>query len=371
MNEARALLHRFLQPLDRVMMLMVLGVLTLSALVQYSMLGQASAPVADHLLRIFLGLVMLIIAAHVSPQQLHKWTVPAVGCSILLLMLVPLAGAPGGVQRWLDLQVFTLQPSEFLKLTLPMAAASILGVAPLPPSVPRTLAVLALFGGCAAAIALQPDLGTAALLLGIGMVILFLAGIPRKLIFLAVVVAGGSLPFLWTHLLLEYQKDRIRTFLNPESDPLGAGYNIIQSKISIGSGGISGRGWTQGTQSQFDFLPEQSTDFVFAAYAEEFGLIGVGLLFVLYFGILLRLARYFKSTTAPYQRFLIGSLGLSFLMHVLLNIAMTLGYAPVTGSPLPLMSYGGSFLMVTLISLGICMAFYHRSVQRQKIEPAL
>ena len=360
MSGARPLLRSLARPLDRPMLAMLLGVLALGCLIQYSTHNADLPAFGEHVLRVAAGLAVLVLVAQASPAQLRQWTVPAVLVCIALLALVPFFGTDGGARRWLDLRLVTLQPSEFLKLAL-------LSLGPLPPTFLRIVLTLALFAGCAGAVALQPDLGTAALLMGTGLSLIVLAGISGRLVFGFVVLVGSSLPFVWSHLLLEYQKVRIRTFLNPESDPLGAGYNIIQSKIAIGAGGSTGRGWTQGTQAQFDFLPEQSTDFIFSAYAEEFGLIGVILLIGLYFGILVRLAMYFEATQSPYLRLLLGGLGLSFLLHVLLNISMSIGYAPVTGSPLPLMSYGGSALLATLASFGVAMAIHHHTRQRTRV----
>ena len=358
-------LRRLLAPVDRPLLALLLAVLAVGAVIQYSALGMDAGRLGGHGLRIALGLAALLAAAHLAPGPLRQWTPVLFLLGLAPVVLVLFHGHGAGATRWLALGPLSLQPAELLKLTLPMAAAALLAAGPLPPAHGRVLAVLLLSGLSAWLVALQPDLGTAILIGAIGLAVIFLSGVSGWLIAGLGVAFGASLPLIWRYALLEYQRERIRTFFDPQIDPLGSGYNIIQSEIAVGSGGLYGKGWTHGTQARFDFLPEQSTDFIFAVYAEEFGFVGILILFGLYLAIVLRLAYFFTASQSLYARLLIGGLGLSFLLHVLLNAAMTVGYAPVTGSPLPLLSYGGSALVVTLASCGLMMAL-HRDTRRAR-----
>ena len=358
-------LRRLLAPVDRPLLALLLAVLAVGAVIQYSALGMDAGRLGGHGLRIALGLAALLAAAHLAPGPLRQWTPVLFLLTLAPVVLVLFYGQGQGATRWLVLGPLSLQPAELLKLSLPLAAAALLAAGPLPPAPARVWAALLLSGLSAWLVALQPDLGTAILIGAVGLAVIFLAGVSGWLIAGLAAAFGASLPFIWRYALLEYQRERIRTFFDPQIDPLGSGYNIIQSEIAVGSGGLYGKGWTHGTQARFDFLPEQSTDFIFAVYAEEFGFLGVAVLFGLYLAILLRLAHFFAASQSLYARLLIGGLGLSFLLHVLLNAAMTVGYAPVTGSPLPLLSYGGSALAVTLASFGLMMAL-HRDTRRAR-----
>lgn len=349
-------LRRTLAPLDRMLLVALLATLSLGLAIQYSASGLSGDAAMHHAGRIAVGLLAMLAVAQVPPPHLRRWTPAAFGLSLLLLGLVLLYGTGTGTRRWLTLGPITLQPSELLKITVPMMMAYLLGRAPMPPSFLRVFAALLLLGTAAWLVALQPDLGTAILVLLVGLSVLFLSGIPLRWFLGLGALAGISLPFIWRHALYDYQKERILAFFNPESDPLGSGYNVIQSQIAIGSGGLHGKGWTHSTQAQFDFLPEHSTDFVFSVFAEEFGLLGVALLLVLYLVLLWRMVAMSDASASLYGRLLAGGLGLSFLLHILVNIAMTVGYAPVVGLPLPLMSFGGSAMISTLLAFGMIMA---------------
>ena len=346
-------------PLDRTLMALILAVLAISLTIQFSANDMSMQATQQHAIRIGIGLLALLALAHITPLHLRRWAPALFLLNLLLLLAVFFYGSGGTVQRWLTLGPVALQPSELLKLTIPMIVAYILGPS-LPPLSPiRVLLALTLVAGTTWLVATQPDLGTALLISAVGVSVILLAGISRRWILGMGALAGISLPFVWQYALLEYQKDRIRIFFNPEADPLGSGYNVIQSKIAVGSGGISGKGWTHSTQAQFDFLPEHSTDFIFSVYAEEFGLIGVAVLVTLYVAILWRVVALSRTGPDRFSQLLIGGLGLSLLLHVLINIAMTVGYAPVTGSPLPLLSYGGSAMISTLAAFGMMMAARH------------
>ena len=354
-----AFVNWLLVPLDRTLMTLILLVLGVSLTIQYSASDMSAQVTLQHGVRMAIGLLALLAIAHVPPRKLRQWTPALFLASLLLLVAVLFYGSGSNAQRWLSLGPLALQPSELLKLTMPMLIAYILTSTLSPPLFDRTVLCLALVGITAWLVAYQPDLGTALLIFAIGMSVILLAGIPWRWVVSLGTLGGISAPFVWQFALREYQKERIRIFFNPESDPLGSGYNVIQSKIAVGSGGVYGKGWTQSTQAQFDFLPEHSTDFIFSVYAEEFGLVGVTILIMLYLGILWRVVALAKVCTERYSQLLVGGLGISFLMHIVINIAMTVGYAPVVGSPLPLMSYGGSAMVTTLTAFGMIMAARH------------
>ncbi len=357
-------LRRTLEPLDRVLLVALLATLSLGLAIQYSASDTSSDVTLQHAHRIAIGLLAMLVVAHIPPKHLRRWTPAVFGLSLLLLGLVLFYGTGTGTRRWLPLGPATLQPSELLKITVPMMMAHLLGHSPMPPRFLRMLAALLLLGAAAWLVALQPDLGTATLILLVGLSVLFLSGIRLRWFIGLGGLAGISLPFAWQHALYDYQKDRILAFFNPESDPLGSGYNIIQSQIAIGSGGLHGKGWTHSTQAQFDFLPEHSTDFVFSVFAEEFGLLGVALLIALYLALLWRMVAMSDAGSSLYGRLLAGGLGLSFLLHILVNIAMAVGYAPVVGLPLPLMSFGGSAMISTMIAFGMIMAIRRSALTR-------
>ena len=358
-NSYISVVAKLVAPLDRILMMLIFAVLALSLAIQFSANDMSLQATQQHAVRIGIGLLALLIMAHITPRHLKRWTPALFLLNLLLLVAVVFFGSGGTAQRWLTLGPIALQPSELLKLTIPMVVAYVLGPS-LPPLSPfRVTLALMLVAGATWLVAIQPDLGTALLISAVGVSVILLAGVSRRWVLGLGALASISLPFVWQYALREYQKDRIRIFFNPEADPLGSGYNVIQSKIAVGSGGLSGKGWTQSTQAQFDFLPEHSTDFIFSVYAEEFGLIGVATLVALYLAILWRVVALSRTGPDRFSQLLIGGLGLSLLIHILINIAMTIGYAPVTGSPLPLLSYGGSAMISTLAAFGMMMAARH------------
>jgi rod shape determining protein RodA len=265
-----------------------------------------------------------------------------------------------GAQRWLNLGVVRFQPSELMKIAVPLLVAAYIAERPLPPTFSRLTVCFLMVVIPALLIAKQPDLGTALLIASSGLIVIFLSGISWKLIISFLLAAASALPVLW-YTMHDYQRQRVLTFLNPESDPLGSGYHIIQSKIAIGSGGLSGRGWLEGTQSQLAFLPERSTDFIFSVIAEEFGLVGVGLLLLLYLAIAGRGLYIASQAQSSFARLLAGSISLTFLVYVFVNVGMVTGLLPVVGVPLPLVSYGGTSMVTLLAGFGILMSIHtHR-----------
>ncbi|MCG8014744.1 MAG: rod shape-determining protein RodA [Candidatus Thiodiazotropha sp. 'RUGA'] len=308
------------------------------------------------LIRLGFGFAVMVVLAQIHPDNFRRWSPWLYGLGILFLVSVILFGELGkGAQRWLDLGFIRFQPSEMFKLTLPMLIAWYLAEQRLPPSPSRLIAAALFTVLPVILIAKQPDLGTALLVGSGGAFALFLAGISWRLIAVGGILMAGMGPVAW-YLMHDYQRQRVLTFLNPESDPLGTGYHIIQSKIAIGSGGISGKGWLNGTQSHLEFLPERHTDFIFAVISEEFGLVGVVALLMLYLFIILRGLYIASQAQDTFGRILAGALSLIFFVYLFVNAGMVTGLLPVVGVPLPLISYGGTSLVTILASFGILMS---------------
>jgi rod shape determining protein RodA len=287
---------------------------------------------------------------------LYIWTPWLFVLGLVLLILVWMAGDVGkGAQRWLNLYVVRFQPSEMMKLVTPMMLAWYLSERPLPPGLKSLLISSVLVILPATLIVLQPDLGTAILVMGAGFFVVFLSGIRWSVLFGTALAALALIPVLW-RFMHDYQKQRVITLLNPESDPLGSGYHIIQSKIAIGSGGLYGKGWLNGTQSQLDFLPERQTDFIFAVFAEEFGMMGAVVLLSLYVFIILRGLYISTKAQDNFGRLLAGSISLTFFMYLFVNVGMVSGVLPVVGVPLPLVSYGGTSMVTLMAGFGILMS---------------
>ncbi|MES0326903.1 MAG: rod shape-determining protein RodA [Gammaproteobacteria bacterium] len=306
--------------------------------------------------RLGLAFMVMVIVAQIPQQQLYVWTPWFFVLGIVLLLLVLIMGDVGkGAQRWLDLYVIRFQPSEMMKLVTPMMLAWYLSEKPLPPKAIPLLISAVLVIVPTVLIASQPDLGTSILVAAAGFFVVFLAGLRWRVLF-AVVLAGlAFVPVLW-RLMHDYQKQRVLTLLNPESDPLGSGYHIIQSKIAIGSGGLYGKGWLNGTQSQLDFLPERHTDFIFAVFAEEFGMMGAIVLLSLYVFIIFRGLYIASNAQDNFGRLLAGSLSLTFFVYLFVNVGMVSGILPVVGVPLPLVSYGGTSMVTLMAGFGMMMS---------------
>jgi rod shape determining protein RodA len=310
--------------------------------------------------RFVLGFLLMLLIARVPPPVLRNWTPWLYAGSLLLLVVVAVLGQGRGANRWLDLGFMRFQPSELVKLTLPMMAAWYLHARELPPRWPALLALAVLIGAPALLIAKQPDLGTALLVAASGVFAVFLAGLAWWRIGAAIAALAAIAPLGW-HFMHEYQRNRLRMFLDPESDPLGNGWHIIQSEIAVGSGGWLGKGWHHGTQSQLEFLPEHTTDFIFAVFSEEWGLIGVLLLLLLYIFIVGRGLWIASSARDTYSRLLAGSISMAFFVYVMVNGGMITGLLPVVGVPLPLISYGGTSAVSLLAGFGVLMSIHsHR-----------
>ncbi len=363
-RQAPTLIARFIQRahIDLPLLVTVLLLAGLGLVVLYSAGGQDPGLLQRQAVRLAAGLVMLLVLAQVPPYLLRMWTPWIFLIGMLLLLAVLGLGVMGkGAQRWLSLGPVRFQPSEMMKIAVPMMIAWYLAEQPLPPRPGRLLAAVLMIAVPAVLIARQPDLGTALLIAASGFFVLYLAGLSLRLMVagaLAAIPAGWA---LWTFGMHDYQRRRVLTFLDPERDPLGAGYHIIQSKIALGSGGVYGKGWLNGTQSHLEFLPERSTDFIFAVYAEEFGLLGALLLLALYIALILRGLYITNQAQDTFTRLLAGSLTLTFFVYVFVNTGMVSGLLPVVGVPLPLVSYGGTSMVTLMAGFGILMSIHtHR-----------
>jgi rod shape determining protein RodA len=338
----------------------------LGLVVLYSASGQSTSLLIKQLVRLGVAATGMLVVAQIPPKLLKIWTPWIFFTGIVLLVMVLVAGEIGkGAQRWLDLGFVRFQPSEIMKLAVPMMAAWYLMDRPLPPRLSELAVVLLICLVPAALIARQPDLGTALLIAAAGIIVILLGGISLRFIVMFAGLAVAIAPVLWLNMH-DYQRQRVLTFLNPETDPLGAGYHIIQSKIAIGSGGMFGKGWLNGTQAQLEFLPERATDFIFAVMGEEFGLFGLATLLVLYALIVLRGLYIATQAQDTFSRLLAGSISLTFFVYVFVNTGMVTGLLPVVGVPLPLISYGGTSMVTLMLGFGILMSIHtHRKLVTQ------
>jgi rod shape determining protein RodA len=346
--------------LDPVLLILLLLIIGFGLLVLYSASGQDMALVERQLIRLGFGLLVLLVISQVPPRVLRAWTPWLYGLGVVMLLATMVLGVGRGTQRWLDFGLFRFQPSELMKLAVPMMVAWYLHPRVLPPNWKNIGVALGILIIPTLLIYQQPDLGTSLLVAASGGFTLYLAGLRWRILFGFVGLAAGAAPVLWL-VMKEYQRDRVRTFLNPEADPLGNGWNIIQSKIAVGSGGLTGKGWLNGTQSNLEFIPERHTDFILAVLSEEFGLLGVSLLLLTYMLVIAR-GLYISSIARDTgSRLLAGSLSLTLFVYVLVNGGMVSGVLPVVGVPLPLISYGGTSAVTLLAGFGMMMSIYgHR-----------
>jgi len=345
---------------------LLFGLLAISALglfVLYSSAGGDQQLVTRQIVRLGIAFGGMVVVAQLRPQWLQRWTPWLYGLGLTLLIAVLVVGDVGkGAQRWLDLGFVRFQPSEMMKLAVPMMVAWYLSDKRLPPTYMRLLIAGTLIVTPVLLIAVQPDLGTSLLIASAGFFALFLAGLSWKLLGGLGLLATAGAPVLW-HFMHDYQRQRVITFLDPELDPLGTGYHIIQSKIAIGSGGLFGKGWLNGTQAHLEFLPERSTDFIFAVLGEEFGLFGIGVIVVIYSFIIVRSLYIAAQAQDTYGRLLGGSLAMTFFIYFIVNTGMVTGLLPVVGLPLPLVSYGGTSMVTLMAGFGILMSIHtHRKL---------
>lgn len=342
--------------IDVPLLVTLLAVIGIGFVVLYSAIGGSTGLIIRQGVRVFVALMAFLVVAQIPPRALRMWTPWLFFIGIGLLVLVLLRGTVGqGAQRWLDLGFIRFQPSELLKLAVPMMVAWYMHERRLPPTFPQLLIVFVIVAVPAVLIARQPDLGTSLLVVAAGGLAIMFAGISIRMLTAFTVLGMGSAPVLW-YFMREYQRARVMTFLNPETDPLGAGYNIIQSKIALGSGGLFGKGWLNGTQAHLEFLPERSTDFIFAVMGEEFGLLGLLLLLALYLVLVGRGLLIAVQAQDTFTRLLAGSLTLTFFVYVFVNAGMVCGLLPIVGVPLPLVSAGGTSMVTLMAGFGMLAA---------------
>lgn len=331
-------------------------------IVLYSASGASEVMFRSRVIQVVLGFVVMVVMAQFPPRFYQRIAPYLFIAGIILLILVDAVGTTSkGAQRWLDLGIVRFQPSEIVKLAVPLMVAVYLGNRSLPPTLTDTMISLGLIIVPTLLVAIQPDLGTSILVSASGIFVVFLAGMSWWLIGIAVMGLAAFIPVMWFYLMHDYQRTRVLTLLDPEKDPLGAGYHILQSKIAIGSGGFMGKGWMLGTQSQLEFLPEPHTDFIFAVLSEEHGLMGVIILLVLYFFIIIRGLMIGVQAQTAFGRILTGALTLIFFVYLFVNIGMVSGILPVVGVPLPMVSYGGTSFVALMAGFGLIMSIHtHR-----------
>jgi len=349
--------------LDGMLFAGIVGILAIGLAALYSAVGQNNALVINQLVRILAATAVMLCMAQVEPNFLRRASPFIYVFGLVLLSLVLITGDVGkGAQRWLNIGL-RFQPSEIMKLGLPLMLAWLLHERPLPPSFGMILTALALTLVPVGMIVIQPDLGTAILIVLSGATVIFLAGLGIRYIVGAVLAALISMPILWYLVMLDYQKQRVLTLIDPDRDPLGAGYHIIQSKIAIGSGGLFGKGWLNGSQGQLEFLPERSTDFIFAVIGEELGLMGTLSILLVYLFIVGRGLVIAATAQDTFSRLLAGTISLTFFFYIFVNTAMVTGLVPVVGIPLPLVSAGGTSMVTLLAGFGILMSIQtHRKL---------
>jgi rod shape determining protein RodA len=343
--------------IDGPLLIGLLALIGFGLFILFSASGQSMDMMKAQLVRLGVALAVMIAVAQIKPQTIKRWSLPLFVAGLGLLVAVLLVGHVGkGAQRWLDLGFMKFQPSEIMKLAVPMAVAWFISSHSLPPRVWHLLLGFLMCAIPTLLIAKQPDLGTSILIATAGVFVLFMSGMSWRIIALVAALISAFLPILWLFLMRDYQRQRVLTFLNPESDPLGSGYHIIQSKIAIGSGGLEGKGYLQGTQSQLEFLPERHTDFIFAVISEELGLMGVLVLLGLYLFIIARCMVISSQAQDNYSKLVAGSFTLTFFVYVFVNIGMVSGLLPVVGVPLPLVSYGGTSMVTLMAAFGVIMS---------------
>ncbi len=349
--------------IDGLLLLLLLTLAAASLFILYSASGKNLDLLMKQASSFGLGLGAMLVIAQFEPRFMARWVPLGYLVVVGLLLVVEFLGHTAmGATRWINIPgVIRFQPSEFMKIIMPMTIAWYLSSRPLPPRLKHTLVSLALIVVPFVLILKQPDLGTSLLILASGAFVLFIAGLPWRWILGAVTALVPVAVGMWYFVMHDYQKQRVLTFLDPESDPLGTGWNIIQSKAAIGSGGVFGKGWLLGTQSHLDFLPESHTDFIIAVLAEEFGLVGVCLLLLVYLLLIARGLVITVQAQTLFGKLLAGALTMTFFVYVFVNIGMVSGLLPVVGVPLPFISYGGTSLVTLLSGFGVLMSIHtHR-----------
>ncbi len=352
------IVHRIGRHVDSILMSGILLTLLIGLLILYSASGENIGRVNEQLINIAIAICIMWLVANVPPQVMERMALPLYLLGILLLLGVALFGnISHGARRWLDLGVVKLQPSELMRVAAPMALAWFFSQREASLRIADFIIAFVILFVPVFFILKQPDLGTSLLVSASGLFVIFLAGLSWRIIIGSAVAVSALMPMFWS-MLYDYQRIRIRTLIDPTQDPLGAGYHIIQSTIAQGSGGLTGKGWLNGTQSQLDFVPERTTDFIFTVFSEEFGMIGNMLLLLLFSLIIARGLYIASQTKSTFSRLLAGSITLTFFIYIFVNIGMVSGILPVVGVPLPLISYGGTSMVTILLGFGILMSIH-------------
>jgi rod shape determining protein RodA len=341
---------------DGMLLAFLIALLGVSVAVVFSASGQSGVRLAGHLSNIGVALAVLVIVANIPPHILAKLGPPLYALALVLLIGVALFGEiRNGSRRWLPLGFTSIQPSELMKIALPLMLAWYFQQREAALKLRHFVVAALLIAVPFLLILRQPDLGTAMLIGASGFYVLFFAGLSWKIIAGLGVAGAAALPLAW-NLMHDYQRQRIMTLIDPSSDPLGAGYHIIQSTIAIGSGGAFGKGWLNGTQNQLDFIPERTTDFIFAVYGEEFGLLGAIILLLMYLAVIARGLKIAEHAPTMFARLMASTISLNFFTYIFVNMGMVSGILPVVGVPLPLMSYGGTAMLTLMIGFGMLMS---------------
>ena len=341
--------------IDLPLLLSFLAIFTISLTAIYSASNSNIDAVVNQAIKILISISAMVVVAQFSPLSYGRVGPWFYFVCLFLLVLVLLVGETvNGATRWLNIGI-SFQPSELMKIAMPLMIARYISRGALPPSVFSVGVSITIVLVPSVLIMLEPDLGTSILIAFSGLIVIFLSGLKKRYLAVALGLLLASLPLMWSNMH-PFQKNRILTLLNPESDPLGSGYHLIQSKIAIGSGGLFGKGWLNSTQGQLDFLPERTTDFIFAILAEEFGFLGVSLLIGIYLYIIGRGIMIAINAQDLFSRLLAASISLTFFVYVFVNIAMTTGILPVVGVPLPLISAGGTSMLTIMVGLGMLMS---------------
>lgn len=341
--------------IDFPLLLAFLAIFMISLTAIYSASNSNIDAVVNQAIKILISISAMAVVAQFSPLSYGRvgpWIFSL--CLILLILVLVIGETRNGATRWLNIGI-SFQPSELMKIAMPLMIARYIANGALPPTVFSVGVSITIVLVPSVLIMLEPDLGTSILIAFSGLVVIFLSGLKKRYLAVALGLLLASLPLMWSNMH-SFQKNRVLAFLNPGSDPTGSGYHLIQSKIAIGSGGLFGKGWLNSTQGQLDFLPERTTDFIFAILAEEFGFLGISLLIGIYLFIIGRGIMIAINAQDLFSRLLASSISLTFFVYVFVNIAMTTGLLPVVGIPLPLISSGGTSMVTLMIGLGMLMS---------------
>ncbi len=350
--------------IDGTLLIFLILLMIIGQAILYSASGESDALIQRQAIRLGIAFIVMLLIAQISPDTMCRWSPLLFIIGTIMLIAVLLVGTKVlGAQRWLNLGLFRFQPSEMMKLAVPMMLAAYLSKRHIPPRNKHLFIALIILLLPVVLIAKQPDLGTSLLVSSAGLFVIFMAGVSWHIIFGFIFVGIAFTIPMWLFLMRDYQRQRVLTMLNPDSDPLGSGYHIIQSKIAIGSGGDFGKGWLNGTQSHLEFLPERHTDFIFSVFAEEFGFSGVLILLTVYLLVIFRGIYITMQAQGTFSRLLGSSIILTFLIYIFVNIGMVSGILPVVGVPLPMVSYGGTSIVTLMAGFGILMSIHtHRKL---------